>query len=126
MTPALRASTADREQVVTVLGQHTAAGRLTLSEYDDRARAAYAAATVADLDRLLADLPAIPVVDSATRAPCRGWLLTAAICLAIWVATSLAHGTPLGFWPAWVIGPWGAVIVGKHLATRHGRARMGA
>ena len=33
------------------------------------------------------------------------------IVLAIWAATSLATWEFLYFWPVWVIGPWGAVLL---------------
>jgi hypothetical protein len=56
-SPLLRASDQERESVVAQLGEHCAAGRLTVDELADRAQAAYAARTVGDLDALLADLP---------------------------------------------------------------------
>ncbi|WP_246393843.1 hypothetical protein [Pseudonocardia pini] len=39
------------------------------------------------------------------------WLATTVICLVIWVATSLGAGHPLYFWPIWVAGPWGAMLL---------------
>jgi len=56
--PELRASDADREQVVLALREHTAAGRLTLEEFADRMGRAYEAKTVAELEELGRDLPA--------------------------------------------------------------------
>lgn len=53
----IRVSDREREQVVELLGQATAEGRLTLDEYADRAGAAHAARTRGDLARLTADLP---------------------------------------------------------------------
>jgi hypothetical protein len=54
----VRASHADRESTVTRLQTALGEGRIDLDEFGQRASAAYDAATVADLDRLLADLPA--------------------------------------------------------------------
>ena len=56
--PAIRAGDADREHAVTVLREHTAAGRLTLEEFAERAERAYAAKTLAELDEIGRDLPA--------------------------------------------------------------------
>jgi hypothetical protein len=47
----------EREQVVQILGQAVADGRLTLDEYGDRCSWAYAARTRADLAETLAGLP---------------------------------------------------------------------
>lgn len=54
-----RASDADREHAVAQLGVHLGAGRLTMDEFDERVKAAYAAATVGQLRALLADLPVL-------------------------------------------------------------------
>lgn len=53
----LRVSDAEREQVVELLGQATAEGRLTLDEYAERATEAHNAKTRGELVRLTADLP---------------------------------------------------------------------
>ncbi|MCZ2858033.1 DUF1707 SHOCT-like domain-containing protein [Blastococcus sp. VKM Ac-2987] len=55
--PAVRVSDAEREAVVAQLQAAVGEGRLDLSEFGERAEAAYAAVTRADLDRLVADLP---------------------------------------------------------------------
>lgn len=55
--PGLRASDADRERIVEQLRQHTADGRLTMEEFDQRMSAAYAARTYGDLAELTRDLP---------------------------------------------------------------------
>jgi hypothetical protein len=57
-TPELRASDADREQVAEHLRNAAGDGRLTVEELDERLDAAFAARTRADLDALVADLPA--------------------------------------------------------------------
>jgi hypothetical protein len=53
---ALRASDADREQVVTLLSDAVADGRLTPQEHADRIDAAYAARTLGELAPLTTDL----------------------------------------------------------------------
>lgn len=53
----LRIGTAEREAAVAALGEHFAAGRLTLEEYERRVGAAVQARTRAELDPLFTDLP---------------------------------------------------------------------
>jgi class 3 adenylate cyclase len=69
--PAVRAGDADREHAVEVLREHTAAGRLTLEEFSERAERAYSARTLAELDEIGLDLPAasvpVPSRRQATR-----------------------------------------------------------
>jgi len=126
----LRAADSDRTAAATVLGEHMAAGRLTVEEYEDRLARAYAAKTYGDLAVLTADLPSTAparrVDAGATRssevAP-RGrgvhphawqsWLRTSLIVVAIWLVTSLASWQLSYFWPIWVIGPWGAVLLAQ-------------
>jgi hypothetical protein len=71
--PDLRASDADRDEVVTLLRRHAEAGRLTVDELDERCSAALSAVTVGELDRLLDDLPqerpAAPVAVPARKPP---------------------------------------------------------
>lgn len=57
--PELRASDADRERVAGELREHLVAGRLTLDELSGRLDATYAAKTLAELDALTRDLPAV-------------------------------------------------------------------
>ncbi|TYP80684.1 DUF1707 SHOCT-like domain-containing protein [Blastococcus xanthinilyticus] len=56
--PAVRVSDAEREAVVAQLQTAVGEGRLDLDEFGQRAGAAYAAVTRAELDALVADLPA--------------------------------------------------------------------
>ena len=56
--PVVRCSDAEREATVTRLQTAVGEGRIDLDEFGQRAEAAYAAATTAELDLLLADLPA--------------------------------------------------------------------
>jgi len=66
--PALRASDADREQIVTRLRDASAEGRLTLEEFVERMTSAYDRRTRGELDELVRDLPA---EDGQARAPRR-------------------------------------------------------
>lgn len=117
--PTIRIGDAEREQAVTVLGRHTALGRLDLTEFESRADVVYAARTQTELDEVLADLPVPePVRRPAERPEARApawtpWAVTGAICLLIWSVTSFARGEPLAFWPFWVIVPWGAVLLAR-------------
>jgi hypothetical protein len=52
----LRASDADRERVVTLLGDAVSDGRLTLGEHSERIERAYSARTLGELAELTADL----------------------------------------------------------------------
>ena len=140
----LRAGDADRERVAERLRTALDEGRLNLHEYDERLRGAYAAKTYAELDALLTDLPAVTSASQsqvATRPTVSGrgaepstsgvtarwiaamwgeWARVAAICVLIWGVISLMAGHVLYFWPGWVIGPWGAVIL-VHTVTGLGR-----
>jgi hypothetical protein len=70
----IRASDAERDATVERLSAATGDGRLTLEEFSQRMERATAARTRADLDRLVADLPADAAaagsaVTSGTSAP---------------------------------------------------------
>ncbi|MBH0121624.1 DUF1707 domain-containing protein [Rhodococcus sp. HM1] len=56
-TPEVRIGTAERERALQLLGEHFAAGRLTLAEFEERSGKASAATTRSDLDGLFTDLP---------------------------------------------------------------------
>lgn len=53
----LRASNTEREATVERLQHAVGEGRITLAEFEERAKAAYEATTRGDLDALTADLP---------------------------------------------------------------------
>ena len=153
--PHLRAADSDRAAVAEALGEHMAAGRLTMAEFDERLSQAYGAKTFGDLAALTTDLPALkpakPVVARQAQPvnACggqtwggyparrsggdlahawRAWLRTALIVIAIWAATSLASWQFHYFWPVWVIGPWGAVLLAQTITGggRHGHRRQRA
>jgi hypothetical protein len=124
-------------------------GRIDLTEYDERLQQAFAAKTYGELDKLLADLPGVtPAQNSqlatpeptpspaAPDAPAAvsgtadgrsrgwigiwgGWLTASVITTGIWAATALTSDRAIGFWPIWVILPFGAVCLAttlRHLA----------
>jgi hypothetical protein len=55
--PHMRVSDADREAIVARLNQATAEGRLTIEEFSERTRQAYACRTWGELTRVVWDLP---------------------------------------------------------------------
>lgn len=63
----MRASDADRDRYAAVLQDAYAEGRLSRDEYDERLEAVFTAKTYAELEPLIADLPAgnLPVVKPA-------------------------------------------------------------
>jgi hypothetical protein len=118
-------------------------GRLTVEEYEERVGRAYAARTYGELAQLTTDLPAPapPVTPPQPRPrpvstgadgrgswgpaaygrPWGSWRRVALIVLAIWLATSIAAGGLIYFWPFWVLIPWGFVLLshGRRRGPRH-------
>jgi hypothetical protein len=50
----------------------------------------------------------------------RAWVTTSAIVLVVYLAVSLGTGHFEYFWPVWVIGPWGAVLLASRLGGGQG------
>lgn len=100
----IRISDRERDDAVALLRSHTAAGYLTLEEFDERVAEVYAARTDADLRVALRELP--DTVDPAAeqrqqywvkvRNQAAGWASTNGICVGIWAATGSDS-----FWPIW-------------------------
>ncbi|WP_336081450.1 DUF1707 SHOCT-like domain-containing protein [Nocardia sp. SSK8] len=125
ISPGTRASDAERDAIVAQLGTHLADGRLDLAEYDQRVAKVYATTTRDELAVVLSDLPAVATPQPAAPARVRSgkrlpvwqrieagsWLGVSAIVVTIWALVSLSAGELTYFWPMWVIGPWGAVLV---------------
>lgn len=138
----MRAADGDRQAVADKLRAALNEGRLDLHEYDERLQRAYGAKTYGELDGLLSDLPAtVPEQRSrvvpfsgqsvapdapAAQAPrypdaTRRWLvemwdsyiLAVAITTVIWLISGLASGDMPFYWPVWVAGPWGAVLLAQ-------------
>ncbi|MGW0436169.1 DUF1707 SHOCT-like domain-containing protein [Micromonospora sp. NPDC003197] len=133
----MRAADSDRTAVAEQLRIALNEGRLELHEYDERLQRTYAAKTYAELDALLVDLPAtiptqrsqlLPAADRSVVVPeeqvrypgaTRRWLVETwgtyfgamTITTAVWGTSSLSAGEVLYYWPVWVAGPWGAVLV---------------
>ncbi len=115
MTPDVRASDAEREQVAETLRTHAVAGRLDPEELEARLDRAFAARTRADLEPLVADLPT-----SAPRPRRRTRHLPpviplAILLVAIWALTGAGY-----FWPIW---PIGAMLIGAFKHTGCGSRR---
>ncbi|HET8683855.1 MAG TPA: DUF1707 domain-containing protein [Micromonosporaceae bacterium] len=101
----LRAADSDRERVATRLREAVDEGRLTLHEYDDRLRAAYAAKTYGELGVLVADLPA-PAPPGRSRvvpAP----FGPSAPAPAFGAPGAAAPARMRGEVPSWLLGVWG-------------------
>jgi hypothetical protein len=130
----MRAADADRQAVADQLRAALDEGRLDLHEYDERLQQAYAAKTYGDLQPLLRDLPAaaVPALGPLSgggglSAPMMGssadltrrwllevwgsWVPVVGVTSAIWLISCIAAQELNYFWPAWVAGPWGAVLV---------------
>ncbi|MEE6260386.1 DUF1707 domain-containing protein [Plantactinospora sonchi] len=137
----MRAADSDRAAVAERLRRALDEGRLDLNEYDDRLQRTYAAKTYGDLNGLLDDLPApvaadraqlattggpVPVAPPTPAVPppppgtvVRDWLRetwgaffsTVGIVVGIWAITCVMAGEVNYFWPGWVAGPWGVVLL---------------
>ncbi|MEV1143155.1 DUF1707 domain-containing protein [Micromonospora sp. NPDC049799] len=80
----------------------------------------------ADASALAVPAGAVPgrVVDGPGGAVTARWLRgvwepylkAVGIVLAVWAVTSVLAGEPLWFWPAWVAGPWGGVLLARSVA----------
>lgn len=121
----MRASDSDREVVATRLRDAHAEGRLTLDEFEERLDTTYAAKTLGELALVTRDLPtptgtdpAVPERGDEARRSVRGawvaWGTCVVICVGIWATVALATGVWY-FWPIWVAGPWGALLLARTL-----------
>lgn len=130
-----RVSGAERQTAAERLRLAHDEGRLTLTEYDDRVREAYAARTRAELDVLFTDLPTVrerPLPGAAERERAvqkaearsahlgewRSWAGTAVLLIGIWAVISLAVGEAIFFWPMFPIGIWGLVLISQMITGR--------
>jgi hypothetical protein len=84
----LRASDADREQIVDRLRQAATEGRLHGDELEERVAAAFSARTYGELDTLVADLPA-PALDRRRAHDTAGHPPAAAVAIALTAAVLL-------------------------------------
>jgi hypothetical protein len=127
---AVRASDAEREQTVALLQRSFADGRLTQAELGERAGAAYAARTRAQLRDLTADLP-----DAEQQPPRPGMILDLrllvillCVCPPAGMAYWLLSLRETALLRAWLTNarPWqqllaGAIVAGSGAALQLGR-----
>jgi hypothetical protein len=115
----IRASDSDRENVVEILRDAYSTGRLTMTEFDERTTAAFAAKTWGDLRELTTDLPQQaklelshpePDRSAATSVPrplpagrSRRRLSPMLPILMIWLTVALTTGHPAAFIPVLVV-----------------------
>lgn len=112
---ATRASDAEREACARTLRDHAAAGRLEIDELEERLGRVYGARYRSDLRSLLRDLPrehgrrlacAVDRIDRALLgAHAAAFALCALVLVALW---AVAGGD--GFWPGFLLAPWGVVL----------------
>jgi len=99
----MRACDADRDRVAELLNVAYSEGRLSKEEYDDRLEHAFSARTYADLDQIVADLPAVratPMTPAVTPVARTNGLAIASLACAL---AQFAFG-PLATIPAIVLG----------------------
>jgi hypothetical protein len=140
----LRAADTDRQNFVDQLKDALDEGRLSLHEYDDRVRTAYAARTYAELMMLVSDLPrpGMSASDVAARRDAEArrearrlptallvlwtiWGAVAVVNLVVWMLVAASTEGDLYPWPVWLLVPGaalGAVTVGVQ-GIRHQRRR---
>ena len=126
----LRAADTDREKVAEQLKAALDEGRLSLQEYDDRVRDAYAAKTYQELLVLLTDLPK-PGLSSAEvtarrlaeeRRKARRLPTALLVLWTIWAALTVVNLVVFGLvaattdgelypWPVWLVVPGAALGV---------------
>jgi hypothetical protein len=94
--PELRVSDAERQAVVERLRRASGEGRLSLSEFDDRVKAAYAAVTYSQLDPLTADLPPSDVIPVPAH---QAASLSASRDEVAWTVAVMSGNERRGRWP---------------------------
>jgi hypothetical protein len=140
--PHMRASDSDRDRVASMLREHHAAGRLTADEFQERLDATFAAKTLGDLDKLMADLPGIDLyhlpeatirrgqphppdsarqgrLSPAWRGAWGSWASVSLLLFTLWLITSISSHHVDGLWFLWIAGPWGAILLGRWLFGGH-------
>jgi hypothetical protein len=125
----MRAADADRHRIADRLKAALDEGRLSLHEYDDRVREAYAARTYADLLGLVTDLPqpGLSAEDvTARRAAERRrearklpmalmvlwtiWAALAAVNVVVYVLVAKTVNEDVYMWPVWLLVPGAALL----------------
>jgi hypothetical protein len=141
----LRAADADRHKIADQLKASLDEGRLSLNEYDDRVRQAYAARTYAELLILVADLPkpgmSAAEVTARREAEVRRaarkmpvallvlwtiWGSVTAVNLMVWFLVAVTVAGDVYPWPVWLLVPGaalGATTIGVQSIRRQQRRR---
>jgi Domain of unknown function (DUF1707) len=120
----MRASDADRDAVLTELGEHFQAGRLTSDELDERTGKALQARTFGELAPLTADLPPLMPDVPAGRPPARArpaWPLVPVVLGLVAVAAVEVAFSRIGFLGTSVHLVWLILIlplVARRMAAR--------
>jgi len=121
----LLASDADRERVAERLRAAAGDGRITATELEERLERAFSARTDAELEPLVADLPApaeaAPRREGRRRGRrlndhARAYIGVSVLLVGIWALTGAGY-----FWPIWPILGWGIAFV-----VPGGAGRVGA
>jgi hypothetical protein len=142
----LRAADADRHHIADQLKSALDEGRLSLGEYDDRVREAYAARTYAELLHLVADLPkpglSAAEVNARRTAELKRqarklpmalmvlwtiWGALTVVNIVVWILVAVTTGFDVLYpWPVWLLVPGaalGAVTVGVQTIRHQQRNR---
>jgi hypothetical protein len=103
----LLASDGDRERIAERLQAAAGEGRLTPAELEQRLETAFSARTEAELEPLVADLPA-PGREPRPRDRSHehAYVGTMLLLVAIWALTGAGY-----FWPIWPMLGWGIGVV---------------
>nr|WP_296065874.1 DUF1707 domain-containing protein [uncultured Actinoplanes sp.] len=128
----LRAADIDRQKIADQLKAALDEGRLSLHEYDDRVREAYAARTYKELLLLVTDLPKPGLSAAEVQAEARRkarrmptavlvlWTIWAALAAVNVVVYVLVAATVDGYvypWPVWLLVP-GAALAAATVGTQ--------
>lgn len=103
--PEVRVSDAERDAIVTELGQHFQDGRLDQGEFDERIGSALQAKTRGDLDALITDLPRATARPPAIHRAYSPWPRALAIVPLLIIAAFIAAGAH-GGWHHGSAGGW--------------------
>jgi hypothetical protein len=103
----LLASDGDRERIAERLQAAAGEGRLTPAELEQRLETAFSARTEAELEPLVADLPAQRREPrQRDRSHERAYVATMLMLVAIWALTGAGY-----FWPIWPMLGWGIGVL---------------
>ncbi|RVX47116.1 uncharacterized protein DUF1707 [Nonomuraea polychroma] len=126
-SPEMRASDSDRDRVAAILREHTAQGRITMDEFNERLEQLYQSKTYGELAKLTSDLPDVDLrnrpaktakaieskdgMHSGMKAAWGAWAMASGINWVIWLIVSISSDGGVYPWPLWVMGPWGVILL---------------